>query len=138
MKSEEMFQGIDILEYDPGKGLLASQEVIETIQEYFRDAEQSEGYVVFNLTAGGEFLSVTIEPGAYIPEILVKDAVMAGSYGIVTMLNKGSAGPEPGPEDKDRVKKLKDLCWNAGIAFIDEVLLGDDRHVSLKERKAIL
>lgn len=137
MKSDELFEGIEILEVYPFQGLCTSEEVIEIIRDYFKGNPAESGFVVFTLTKEGNFLSVEMLPGMYDPVQVVKNATLAGGYGVLTLINRMGKSHFPTQEDQGRIKKIRDLCRTSGTVLFDEIYLDGEKGYSSRYGKEI-
>ena len=63
-----------------------------------------------------------------------RPAIRDNSVGIVVVHNHPSGDPSPSPEDIAMTEDLKSASDLLGIELMDHVILGGQRHVSLKER----
>ena len=63
-----------------------------------------------------------------------RPAIRDNSVGIVVVHNHPSGDPSPSPEDIAMTEDLKSAGDLLGIELMDHVILGGQRHVSLKER----
>jgi DNA repair protein RadC len=63
-----------------------------------------------------------------------REAVRRGSAALVVVHNHPSGDPAPSAEDVRVTKQMKQAGDLLGIDVLDHVIIGGNRHVSLKER----
>lgn len=68
------------------------------------------------------------------PREVLKPAILSNAGSVMVCHNHPSGNPEPSPEDIRVTKRLNDACDLIGIQLLDHIILGENRHVSLKER----
>ncbi|HNY85040.1 MAG TPA: JAB domain-containing protein, partial [Candidatus Hydrogenedentes bacterium] len=68
------------------------------------------------------------------PRDVFRQAVREGASGVVVAHNHPSGDPEPSRADLMLTRRLKEAADIIGIRFLDHVIFGDGRYVSLKER----
>lgn len=74
---------------------------------------------------------------AAMPRDVFRQALRDGASGIIVAHNHPSGDPEPSPSDVEVTRRLAQAADLVGIRFLDHVILGDGRFVSLKERGLI-
>ena len=65
-----------------------------------------------------------------------RPAIRENSASIIVVHNHPSGDPTPSPEDISITKQLRSWGELLGVELIDHIILGDQRHVSLKEQGA--
>ena len=63
-----------------------------------------------------------------------RPAIRDNSVAIIVVHNHPSGDPTPSPEDVDITRQLKASGEMLGIELLDHIILGAQRHVSLKDR----
>lgn len=71
------------------------------------------------------------------PRELFKAAIKVSSAAIILAHNHPSGDPSPSPEDLEITKRLWEGGQILGIKILDHIIIGDNRYVSLKEKKII-
>jgi DNA repair protein RadC len=71
------------------------------------------------------------------PRELFKAAILANSNSIVLFHNHPSGDPTPSSEDITVTRRLTEAGTVMGIEVLNHVIVGDGRHISLKERGVI-
>lgn len=71
------------------------------------------------------------------PRELFKGAIRVSSASIILVHNHPSGDPSPSPEDIEITKRLWEAGQILGIKILDHIIIGDNKYVSLKERKII-
>ena len=69
------------------------------------------------------------------PRDVFRPAIRRGAAGIIAVHNHPSGNPEPSESDILVTKKLVESGELLGIELIDHVIIGNGRHISLKNRK---
>jgi DNA repair protein RadC len=64
-----------------------------------------------------------------------RDAVRAGAAGILLIHNHPSKDPSPSPEDVRLTVDVAKAGELLGIELVDHLVIGGDRHVSLRQRR---
>ncbi len=76
----------------------------------------------------------SIDQAVCIPRDVFKAAILANAVSIIMVHNHPSGDPTPSREDmvwSERIAKAGEIL---GIPLLDVVIIGDDRHVSLREK----
>jgi DNA repair protein RadC len=68
------------------------------------------------------------------PREVFREAIRHSSAALIAVHNHPSGDPSPSPEDIQVTRRLDEAGRMLGIDFLDHVILGDGRYVSLKER----
>jgi DNA repair protein RadC len=106
----------------------------EPAVEHFVVAALSIKHRVLSLhTVGVGCLSSTIVH----PREVFAHAIAERAAGIIACHNHPSGDPTPSPDDIALTKRLADGGALLGIPVLDHLILGDESHVSLKERGVI-
>ena len=63
----------------------------------------------------------------------MRPAIRENAASIIVVHNHPSGDPAPSPEDIVITQQLREAGELLGIELLDHVILGDQRHVSLKE-----
>ncbi len=63
----------------------------------------------------------------------MRPAIRENAVSIIVVHNHPSGDPAPSPEDIVITQQLREAGELLGIELLDHVILGDQRHVSLKE-----
>jgi DNA repair protein RadC len=71
------------------------------------------------------------------PRDVFRQAVREGASAVIVCHNHPSGDPEPSRDDLLLTRRLSEAAEVLGVAFVDHVIFGDGRHVSLKERDII-
>lgn len=82
-----------------------------------------------------EFLSKGARTKSLIDVPLVlRDALLLNAFGIIIAHNHPSGDVEPSVEDIEIAKRLKEACAIVGLAFLDSIIFGGGKYISLKEK----
>ncbi|HLJ54112.1 MAG TPA: DNA repair protein RadC [Chthonomonadaceae bacterium] len=76
----------------------------------------------------------TLDSSLVHPREVFKDAILASAAAIIVVHNHPSGDPSPSAEDRRITTRLHECGQLLGIELLDHIILGDNRHVSLKER----
>jgi len=71
---------------------------------------------------------------AAMPSDVFRQAVREGAKAVIVCHNHPSGDPEPSRDDISLTKRLNEAACLLGISFLDHVVFGDGRYVSMKER----
>jgi len=71
------------------------------------------------------------------PRELFKAAIRVSSAAVILVHNHPSGDPQPSSEDLEITTRLWDAGKILGIKILDHIIIGDNKYVSLKERKII-
>lgn len=69
-----------------------------------------------------------------LPHDVFRQAVRDGAHGLIVAHNHPSGDPEPSRADVELTRRLASSAEILGVRFLDHVIFGDKRWVSLKER----
>ena len=68
------------------------------------------------------------------PRDVFRQALREGSHALILAHNHPSGDPEPSGADIAITRKLAEAAEMLGLRLLDHVIIGDGRHVSMKER----
>ena len=71
------------------------------------------------------------------PREVFKAAILSNSNSIVLFHNHPSGDPTPSREDIEVTKRLEEAGEVLGIEILDHVIVGEGRHISLKEKNVL-
>ena len=71
------------------------------------------------------------------PRDVFRQAVRDGAHAVIVCHNHPSGDPEPSRDDIALTKRLAESAQLLGIRFLDHIVFGDGRYISLKERNLI-
>ena len=69
-----------------------------------------------------------------LPRDVFRQAIREAAHSVIVAHNHPSGDPEPSKSDIELTKRLAEAANVLGIRFLDHVVFGDGRYVSLKER----
>lgn len=124
---------------DPRAKVETAKDVADILMAIFRDL-QDEHFKCLLLNTKNELLrTVDVSKGgldavAAIPRDVFRPAVKAGASAVIVCHNHPSGDPEPSRDDIALTKRLRESADILGIRFLDHVIFGDGRYVSLQER----
>lgn len=124
---------------DARRKVETAKDVADILMAIFRDL-QDEHFKCLLLNTKNELLrTVDVSKGgldavAAVPRDVFRHAVKAGASAIIVCHNHPSGDPEPSRDDIALTKRLRESADILGIRFLDHVIFGDGRHVSLQER----
>ena len=113
--------------------------VHEHLKHTFKEYE-TEHFKALLLNTKNELLRVVeishggVDETVAAPRDVFRQAVREGASGVVVAHNHPSGDPEPSRADLMLTRRLKEAADIIGIRFLDHVIFGDGRYVSLKER----
>jgi len=67
------------------------------------------------------------------PREVFRAAVIGAAYGVVLMHNHPSGDPSPSEADIRMTKRLAESGRILGMEVLDHIIVGNDRHLSLRE-----
>jgi DNA repair protein RadC len=114
-------------------------EAARVIKEYIGDSDR-EQFVLAMLTVRHRVIGLhTVSVGCLTssvvhPREVFKPAILAAAAAIVLGHNHPSGDPEPSAEDVAITRRLSSAGALLGIEVLDHVIVGEIRHVSLKDR----
>lgn len=118
-----------------------AEDVVNYVMPYYKHSEV-EHFVVLLLNTKNEILKkVEVSAGGLdatlaLPRDVFRQAVREGAAGVIVCHNHPSGDPEPSADDIALTRRLQEGATLLGLRFLDHIVLGDGRHVSLKERMA--
>lgn len=71
------------------------------------------------------------------PREIFREAVKRSAAAFICVHNHPSGDPTPSKEDIDVTKRLKDCGDLIGVDFLDHIIIGDGKYISLKEMSYI-
>jgi len=111
-------------------------------RQFIGDADR-EQFVVCNLDVKNQPLSLhiasvgTVSSSLVHPREVFKAALLSNASSVVLGHNHPSGDPTPSREDREVTKRLVEAGRLVGIEVLDHVILGGERHVSLREEGVI-
>jgi DNA repair protein RadC len=66
---------------------------------------------------------------------LIREALRYNAPGMIVVHNHPSGCPDPSPEDIRVTERIRQACQLMDIDLLDHLIIGDNRFVSLKERR---
>jgi DNA repair protein RadC len=119
-----------------------AEDVAALLMVAFKDYE-TEHFKAVLVNARNEVLKVadisrgSLDKTAALPRDVFRQAVREAASGVVVCHNHPSGNPEPSRDDIALTKRLEEAAELIGIRFLDHVVFGDGRCVSIKERKMV-
>ena len=110
---------------------------------YELDKQAVEFVYVLALNSKGKVLGVyqvskgTVNASILAPREIYIAALMIGAVNIVVVHNHPSGNPEPSSDDINSTKRIADAGNLIGVKLMDHVIIGNDRHYSMKEAGAL-
>lgn len=102
--------------------------------------EKQEHFYVLHVDAKNRILRTqqvhvgTLSMSVVGPREVFREAIREAASSIVVAHNHPSGDPTPSPEDIEITRKLRQIGELLDIPLLDHVIIGDPRHVSLRER----
>ena len=128
------------LHTDPDRRRIKSAaDVADLLMVRFKDCE-TEVFKCLLLNTKHEVLKIVdisqggIDGTVAAPRDVFRQAVREGSPAVIVCHNHPSGDPEPSRDDIALTKRLAEAALLLGILFLDHIVFGDGRYVSLKER----
>ena len=118
-----------------------AEDVVNFIMPHYKDSEV-EHFVVLLLNTKNDVLKVVevsaggLDATLALPRDVFRQAVREGAAGVIVCHNHPSGDPEPSADDIALTRRLQEGATLLGLRFLDHIVLGDGKHVSLKERMA--
>ena len=112
--------------------------VVELLKHLRR--EKQEHFYVIHVDAKNHVLRTqqvhvgTLSMSVVGPREVFREAIREAASSIIVAHNHPSGDPTPSPEDIEITRKLKQIGELLDIPLLDHVIIGDPRHVSLRER----
>jgi DNA repair protein RadC len=116
-----------------------AQDVADLLMMRFKHCE-TEQFKCLLMNAKHEVLKIVevsqggIDGTAAMPRDVFRQAVREGAVAVIVCHNHPSGDPEPSRDDILLTKRLAQASEVLGVTFLDHIVFGDDRHVSIKER----
>ena len=120
------------------------QKIADLMTDIYEMDKQAVEYVyMLALNSKGKVLGVyqvskgTVNASILAPREIYMAALMLGAVNIVITHNHPSGDPEPSRDDISSTKRIADAGNLIGIKLMDHVIIGNDRHYSMKEAGAL-
>lgn len=117
----------------------AAEDVYNHLKVRYKDCE-TEAFKCVLMNTKNEIQKVVdvsqggLDQALASPRDVFRQAVREGASAVIVCHNHPSGDPEPSKDDVLLTKRLADAAEVLGIRFLDHVVFGDGRFVSLKER----
>lgn len=116
-----------------------AEDVASLMMLDYKDCEVEEFRIVLMNTKNEVLRIGTVSSGGLdatmaMPRDVFRQAVREAAAAVIVCHNHPSGDPEPSREDIALTKRLEQAAALLGIRFLDHVVFGDGRYVSLKER----
>jgi len=123
----------------PCKKVTCAEDVADQLMLSMKDCEFEVFKCILLNTKNEVVKTVDVSQGGLdgtmaIPRDVFRQAVREAAAGVIVCHNHPSGDPEPSKDDVALTKRLADAATLLGIRFLDHVIFGDNRYVSLKER----
>lgn len=118
----------------------------DSVAEYFYNHYQdssTEEFVILILDSKNKLIALdsvskgTINSTLVHPREVFKNAIKKSANSIILVHNHPSGDPTPSDEDISITKRLKSCGEIIGINVLDHIIVGANRHISLRERNII-
>lgn len=118
----------------------------ETVAEYFYHYYKhstTEEFVIMILDSKNKLIALdtisvgTINSTLVHPREVFKNAIKRSANSIILVHNHPSGDPNPSNEDIAISKRLREVGEIVGIKVLDHIIIGANRHVSLKEKNIL-
>jgi DNA repair protein RadC len=135
VRERELAYPADALMSGPNDALHAARAFLEGFDR--------EGFVSIHLSSkhkinGIELVAMgTLNSTLVHPREVFKGAILSNSAAIIVAHNHPSGDPTPSPEDMALTTQLLAAGEILGIRVMDHLVIGDDRHVSLRETSSL-
>jgi len=122
--------------------LRSPEEVHEFFKEYYKHHDREECIAIM-LDAKNQPLALhtvsigSIDQAICIPRDVFKAAILANAVSVIMVHNHPSGDPTPSKEDGIWSQRMAQAGEILGIPVLDVVIIGDERHVSLREKGQI-
>jgi DNA repair protein RadC len=120
------------------------EDVVEIINKVFDMENLAEEIVVLitldtkhNITGIFEVSHGSVDESIVHPREIYKRAVMHNASSIIIAHNHPSGNPEPSDIDIQITKNLAKAGDIIGIKLLDHIIIGENRYVSIKERRLL-
>ena len=128
---------------DPDRPRIHSAEdVANLLMRRFKECETEQFKVLLLNTKNEVQKTVDVSSGSLdatvaMPRDVFRQAVREGAGAVIVCHNHPSGDPEPSQDDVSLTRRLAESAGLLGIRFLDHVVFGDGRYVSLKERNLL-
>lgn len=117
----------------------SAEDVANLLMVRFKQCETEEFKALLLNTKNEVLKQVTVASGGLdaalaMPRDVFRQAVREAASAVIVCHNHPSGDPEPSPEDIRITERLRDAAEIIGLRFLDHVVFGDNRWVSLQER----
>jgi DNA repair protein RadC len=117
----------------------SAEDVVELLMPRFKQCE-TEHLKSILLTTKHEVMRVIdishggLDGTTALPRDIFRQAVREGATSVIVAHNHPSGDPEPSRDDISLTQRLVEAAELLGVGFLDHIIFGDGRYVSLKER----
>ena len=116
-----------------------AEDVSTLLMVPFKDCEVETFKSVLLNTKNEVLRAVDVSSGGLdatmaLPRDVFRQAIREGAHSVIVAHNHPSGDPEPSKSDIELTKRLAEAAKVLGIRFLDHVVFGDGRYVSLMER----
>lgn len=80
----------------------------------------------------------TLSSTICLPREVFKPAILANAAAVLLAHNHPSGDPTPSPQDIELTKRIKDAGELLGIPLLDHIIIGEERHYSLKAHEEMV
>lgn len=117
----------------------SAEDVANLLMVRFKQCETEEFKALLLNTKNEVLKQVTVASGGLdaalaMPRDVFRQAVREAASAVIVCHNHPSGDPEPSPEDIRITERLRDAAEIIGLRFLDHIVFGDNRWVSLQER----
>ena len=140
MAAVEMGKRISVLSQEDRPAVRSPQDVVNLLMPEMRDLkkEHLKSVLLDVKNRVQKIITVsigTLDSSLVHPREVFKDAILASAASIIVAHNHPSGDPTPSKEDIAVTLRLHEAGTVMGIELLDHLIIGDNRWVSLKERK---
>lgn len=119
-----------------------AQDVAHLLMVRFKDCETEQFKCILLNTKNEVQKIVDVSSGGLdttmaLPRDVYRQAIRDGATGVIMCHNHPSGDPEPSRNDLALTQRLDEAATLLGLRFVDHIVFGDQRYVSLKERGAL-
>lgn len=113
------------------------EDAVDLVKRFLEDADR-EMMILICLNRKGEPTALhtvsigTLSSSLVHPREVFKVAILCNASSIILAHNHPSGDPSPSREDLDITKRIKDAGELIGIDLIDHLIIGSNKHCSLK------
>ena len=141
MAAVEMGRRISLLSNEERLAIRSPQDVANLLMSELRDLKKEilKSLLLDTKNRVQKVVTVsigTLDSSLVHPREVFKDAIIASAASIIIAHNHPSGDPAPSKEDINVTLRLHEVGKVIGIELLDHIIIGDNRWVSLKERKA--